>query len=147
MNDIKDLQLGKAGEYLVCADLLLQGYIAYLTEQGLHYDLVVDWSGRLLRIQVKTTRTYRPVPQRIKHTPAYLFNVRRCGKGGRQRYKRDDLDIMALVALEEKIIGYIPIAQIKTTMVFRTRKYNYNNNRSGVYLEDFTFEKALDGIR
>jgi len=147
MKDIKDFQAGKAGEFLVCADLLLQGYVAYLTEQGLHYDLVVDCIGRLFRIQVKTTRTYRSVPQRIKHTPAYLFNVRRCGKSGRGRYETSDLDIMALVALQERIIGYIPINQVKTTMAFRTRKYNYRSNRSGVYLEDFTFEKALNGIK
>ena len=66
---------------------------------------------------------------------------------GRRRYKEADLDIIALVALEEKIIGYIPIQKAKTTMVFRTKKFIYHSNRSGVYLDDFTFEKALNEIR
>ena len=34
------LQIGKAGEYLVCADLILKGYIAFLSEQGLPYDVI-----------------------------------------------------------------------------------------------------------
>jgi hypothetical protein len=29
MKDIEDMQIGKAGEYLVCADLIMRGYIAY----------------------------------------------------------------------------------------------------------------------
>ena len=38
---IPDLELGKAAEHLVVADLILSGYRAYLTEQGLPYDVVV----------------------------------------------------------------------------------------------------------
>ena len=37
-----DLQIGKAGEYLVCADLILRGFVAYPSEQGLPYDIVLD---------------------------------------------------------------------------------------------------------
>jgi len=37
---IDDMQVGKAGEYLVCADLISKGYVAYLSEQGLPYDVV-----------------------------------------------------------------------------------------------------------
>jgi len=143
MNKINDLQLGKAGEYLVCADLILQGYIAYLSEQGLHYDVVVDLGGKLIRIQVKTTATYKAVPQRKKYTPAYLFNARRCGKGGRQSYTDNDIDIMAFVALEERIIGYLLIESVKQTMHFRSKKFKYQTNEKGRYLQDFTFKKCI----
>ena len=37
-----ELQTGKEGEYLVCADLILKGLIAFPSEQGLPYDVVVD---------------------------------------------------------------------------------------------------------
>ena len=37
-----DLQVGKAGEYLVCFDLIMKGFVAYPSEQGLPYDLVLD---------------------------------------------------------------------------------------------------------
>ena len=37
-----ELQKGKAGEYLVCADLILKGFVAFISEQGLPYDVVLD---------------------------------------------------------------------------------------------------------
>jgi len=58
--EINDLQAGKAGEYLVCADLIVKGYVAFPSEQGLPFDVVLDVQGRLLRVQVKTTRRLRP---------------------------------------------------------------------------------------
>ena len=35
IRDSKQLQIGKAGEYLVCADLIMKGFIAFPSEQGL----------------------------------------------------------------------------------------------------------------
>jgi hypothetical protein len=118
MKEIDDLQAGKAGEYIVCADLILQGFIAYPSEQGLRYDVVVDTGKKLLKIQVKTTRKPYKVPQRVNDTEKYCFNVRRCGKGGRQSYKESDVDIFALVALDTKAIAYIKTADIRQTMFF-----------------------------
>lgn len=116
--NISDIQAGKAGEYLVCADLILKGYVAYPSEQGLHYDLVFDYEGKLFRIQVKTTRKPLPTPQRKIRTEKYLFHIRRCGKKGRQHYSNKDIDIIAIVALDTKTIGYIPINKTKQTMFF-----------------------------
>jgi len=48
MRDSKELQIGKAGEYLVCADLILKGFIAYPSEQGLPYDVFLDIDGKLI---------------------------------------------------------------------------------------------------
>lgn len=144
MKEINDLQIGKVGEYLVCADIILQGFVAFPSEQGLHYDVVIDVNGKMLRVQVKTTRTYRRVPQREKRTDAYLFNCRRCGKGGRHSYKDEDIDIMAFVAVEDKLIGYLPISKVRQTMIFRTKKLEYPGNKSGTYIEDLTLEKCLN---
>ena len=49
-----ELQIGKAGEYLVCADLIIKGFVAYPSEQGLPYDIVLDNGKKMLRVQVKT---------------------------------------------------------------------------------------------
>ena len=122
MENISDLQVGKAGEYLVCADLILRGYIAFPSEQGLSYDVVVDIDGKLLRGQVKTTRTIRSVPQRKAFTPAYLFHIRRCGKGGRRSYDGTELDFMALVALDTKMIAYIKIEEAKQSIHLNVEK-------------------------
>lgn len=113
---VTDLEIGKAGEHLVCADLIMRGYNAYLSDQGLPYDVVADIKGKLYKIQVKTTSKYRSIPQRKTHTPAYLFWIKRCGKGGKKVYKEKDYDFMALVALDKKIIGYLPFDNVKGTM-------------------------------
>lgn len=123
MKNVTDMQIGKAGEYLVCADLIFKGFIAFPSEQGLPYDVVADCSGKLIRIQVKTTREARKVPQRENDTPACLFNVRRCGKGGRQSYCERDVDVFALVDLETKDIGYVFVSDASQTMILRSSKY------------------------
>ncbi|CAB4133848.1 hypothetical protein UFOVP264_41 [uncultured Caudovirales phage] len=144
---ISELQIGKAGEYLVCAELILKGFIAFPSEQGLRYDVVVDIEGKLIRIQVKTTREYRFRPQRKTQISSYLFHPKRCGKGGMKCYTEMDIDIMAFVAIKDSVIGYLPVNAISKTMMFRSRKCEYVGNRPGIYLEDCTFEKALKTIR
>ena len=107
MRKSNELQIGKAGEYLVCADLCMRGYIAFLSEQGLPYDVLLDNGKRLLKIQVKTTTQPREVPQRNKVTKAYMFSVKRHGKTNNKRYADDEIDIFALVCLDTKMIGYL----------------------------------------
>lgn len=102
-----DLQVGKAGEYLVCFDLIMKGFVAYPSEQGLPYDLVLDTGNKMLKIQVKTTREPRTMPQREDDYKAYLFQVKRCGKGSKNHYANDEVDVFALVALDTKQVGYI----------------------------------------
>lgn len=90
MENLEDLEVGKAAEHLVVADLILSGYRAYLSDQGLPYDVVIDASGVLLRLQVKSTRGYKAVPQRRNYIPGYLFHTRRAGKGGKRLYQGHD---------------------------------------------------------
>lgn len=102
------LEIGKAAEHLVCADLILNGYRAYLSDQGLPYDLVIDLDSKLLRVQVKATYAPSPVPE-INHTPKYKWHVKRIGKNGSRKIVGDEFDILALVALDVRKIAYIPI--------------------------------------
>ena len=133
MNKITELQVGVAGEHLVCADLIIKGHKAFLSDQGLPYDVVADINGKLYKIQVKTTGKYRSVPQRKTHTPAYLFWIKRCGKGGKNIYTERDYDFMALVALDKRIIGYLPFNNVKGTMHMNEEK-----------LKALTFEKLWE---
>lgn len=138
MKTVTDMQIGKAGEYMVCADLILRGVIAFPSEQGLPYDVVADCNGKLVRIQVKTTREARKVPQRENDTPACLFHVRRCGKGGRQSYSERDIDLFALVDLETKDIGYVFVSDASQTMILRSSKH-----RGKYFNEVMTVRAAL----
>lgn len=116
---VTDLAAGAAGEHLVCADLLLQGYRAFLADQNCPYDVAVDVGGKLIRIQVKATRGARAIPQRVGHFPGYMWNVRRAGKAGRRVYGVDDFDLLALVALDLRRIAYIGPSRQRQTIHIR----------------------------
>lgn len=147
---VDDMQIGKAGEYLVCADLILRGYIAYPSEQGLPYDVVLDIGGKLTKIQVKTTRGYKIKHQRVNNINTYSFNIKRCGKGNKLNYKEKDVDVFALVALDSKQIGYMKNEDAKQTMFFRVEDFrgtyrdeNINTPVRGRYLSDMKLKDAL----
>jgi len=146
MNKIDELQIGKAGEHLVCADLILKGHIAFLSEQGLRYDVVLSVNNRLYKIQVKTTRKPQPIPQRKKRTEKYLFYLRRCGVGGRRSYSETEVDIFAIVALDTKIIGYIKNSEVKQTMFFLPENgivLTAKKTLSAKKISEYTIESAL----
>lgn len=119
MRTSNELQVGKAGEYLVCADLILKGFVAFLSEQGLPYDVLLDTGSRILRVQVKTTSGPRVVPQRAKETSAYIFNVKKCGKGSIKRYEENEIDLFALVCLDTMSVGYITTNDMPETINYR----------------------------
>ncbi len=119
IRDSKQLQIGKAGEYLVCADLIIKGFIAFPSEQGLPYDVLLDTGKRLLKIQVKTTEKPRKVAQRAKTSMAYVFNIKRAGKSGKTRYEINEIDIFALVCLDTMDISYLKNVEMPCTLNLR----------------------------
>jgi hypothetical protein len=119
IRDSKQLQIGKAGEYLVCADLIIKGFIAFPSEQGLPYDVLLDTGDKLLKIQVKTTEKPRVIPQRNLETTAYIFSIKRAGNLGKTRYNEDEIDLFALVCLDTMQIGYVKNIDMPTTINIR----------------------------
>jgi len=119
MRTSKELQTGKAGEYLTCADLILKGFVAFPSEQGLPYDVLLDTGKKLLKVQVKTTATPRMLLQRSKEQKAYIFNVKRCGKGGAARYTAGEIDLFALVCLDVMKVVYILTDDMPDTINIR----------------------------
>lgn len=104
------LDAGKAGEHLVCADLLLSGIQAYLSDQGLRYDVVADVDGRLVRVQVKSTGRARK--ENGRRLLGYRFEPRARGVNRRERLRDVDCDIVAFVALDIRIIAYLPVFEV-----------------------------------
>lgn len=136
-----ELQIGKAGEYLTCADLVMKGLVAFPSEQGLPYDVLVDNGKRLLRVQVKTTTAPRVIPQRAKDSFAYIFNVKRCGKNGTQRYSDSEIDIFALVCLDTRQVGYLLNGDMPETLNLRV------DSLRGTYYDEKgiqDYEKAIE---
>lgn len=105
--------LGTAGEHMVCADLILAGYPAFLAAAGLPYDVTADVSGKIIRVTVRSTLAARPRSGRTLTRPCYQFNIYRRGKA---RYTAAEADILALVALDRKLIAYLPCKRCPTIM-------------------------------
>ena len=99
----KELQLGKAGEHLVCFDLICQGHNAFLADQGLPYDVLVDVDGVIKRIQVKSCSQ---VSNYGKSRNVYRFSLR-SAKGANRAIKADKVDYVAFVFLDIKKVQYI----------------------------------------
>lgn len=143
-----EMEVGRAGEYLVMADLLLNGWVAYPTSQGVPYDIAVDMGDRVLRVQVKSTRMPKTPASLHRGTPLYVFHTRRAGKGGRRRYSAEDFDVLALVALDRRLIAYYALADCRNDCI-AIRVPGLRYGEGGVkcrYFEDAKFELALNSV-
>lgn len=143
------LEVGKAAEHLVCADLILQGYHAFLSDQGLPYDVIADDGKRLIKIQVKST--FRPKHlAEIKYTKKYLWHVRRAGKGSKRMIAGDEFHILALVALDIRQIAYMPITdKVPSCVTIRppgpvTKAYRVDPYAKSI--DQYPFSEALAAI-
>jgi PD-(D/E)XK endonuclease len=147
MDSISDLELGRAAEHLVVADLILSGHRAYLTEQGLPYDVVIDRNGRLLRVQVKASRGVKRMPGRAVGM-GYLYNVRRAGKRGKRQYETGEFDIIALVAMDIRVIAYLPFSdRVLQTIHLRPPGYQHHPRAERRHaIDQFPVEAALAAL-
>jgi hypothetical protein len=104
----EELQTGKAAEHLVCADLIIQGFNAFLSDAGLPYDIVVDLGAELIRIQVKAASRPATAPSVLQRRkfPVYRYLLRRAKKGARG-LKLRECDFFAFVAMDIKEIAYV----------------------------------------
>lgn len=143
-----EMEMGRAGEYLVMADLLLAGWVAYPTSQGVPYDIAVDIGHRVVRVQVKSTKDPKSGSSMHRGTPLYVFQTRRAGKAGHRRYSNSDFDVLALVALDRRLVAYYALADCrKDCVAIRVPGQRYGNG--GVqcrYFEDAKFELALQRV-
>lgn len=142
----KQLNIGRAGEYLVLADLLLKGYQAFDSGQGVNYDLVMESKdNKLLKIQVKTTEEIKNWrPNYSKSQKSYFFHIKRTGKNGSRKCTEKDFDLYALVMLDIKQIAYLVNKNIKSeSITLRDRNLKYYNEQKSRYFQDLTLEKAL----
>jgi hypothetical protein len=112
------LELGRAGEHLVVADLILSGYSACLAEQGMPYDIILDHDGNPVRVQVKST-VYPGNVNKFGEVEriAYTWNIRKRGKDRKgERLSEKHCDIVAAVALDIRKIAYLPVSVCGTTL-------------------------------
>jgi len=150
METLLDMDVGRAGEFLTMADLLLQGQKCFLTDQGLNYDVVVEVDNELIRGQVKTTQKMRVLHQRAR--PIYFFHIRRAGKAGKRQYALDEFEFFALVALDIRKVFYLPFdGEVGTASIcIRDKNIQYQaqakgGKKNGLYYQDLTWEAFISG--
>lgn len=112
------LEAGKLGE-VICLYRLLQMQVnARLVEMGA-YDIVADHEGMLIRIQVKTSQI-----KRNKDSKGYQYCITKGGRGKRS-LSFQDCDIVALVALEQENVIFIPVADVADIKTKRLRPIDF----------------------
>lgn len=99
----EQLQIGKAGEHLVCVDLIMRGYNAFLSDQGLPFDVVAEKSGKIKTIQVKTASRLWSYGSSKN---VYRYNIMR-GRVGERIPIKEAPDFFAFVGLDRKVIAYL----------------------------------------
>ncbi len=146
------LNMGKAAEHLVCASLILNGYQAYLSDQGLPYDILIDLGDKILRVQVKATG----FPKNVNATGrterlAYCFHVRRRGRNAQgSRLDKTMCDIVAVVGLSDLAIGYFPIefcGQTIQVLPDGEKTKQLNQGKDWGCISSFTITAALEKDR
>lgn len=139
--------VGRAGEFLVCAELAMAGYECFLAEGRLPYDIIADICGTPVRIQVKTTSGVKACPQRKHHTPVYMFNARRVGKMQRKAYEEGQTDLIAYVALDRRLIAFMRADRIVQSTTLRIRAFEQDYAcKTGMFIEDYPLAKAVDEL-
>jgi hypothetical protein len=108
MNLSKELQIGKAGEHLVCCDLISQGVSAFLADAGLPYDVLFDRGCGIMRVQVKTSTKKSDYG---KSKNVYRFSLR-SAKGANRAIKAKNVVYIAFVFMDRRIVQYIPVKEI-----------------------------------
>ena len=141
----RELELGRAAEHLVCADLLLSGWSTYPTAQGLPYDLAVDVGDRVVRVQVKSSFFAKNPQPSSRANPAYFYQIRRAGRGGGRVYGGGEFDIYALVALDRRLIAYFAVAELPSqSVVVRVPGGYYGHGaKTERQFDGASFERAL----
>ena len=139
---MNDLKVGIAGEHIAMADIMLMGYKVHQADQTRPYDFVVDVGDKLIRVQVKTTATCKPIPQRSEPKFGYIWHVKRAKSryGNKERYYADsEYDVLALVSLEEKRVAYLPNGKKVKIFIIQSPPVKNSNNS----FDALTFERAL----
>lgn len=147
----KELYIGRAGQYLVLADLLLKGVEVFGTGEGTNYDIVAECEGKLIKIQVKTTQKMRVLHESAN--PIYFYHIKRTGKGGTKYYQMGDFDAFALVALDIKQVFYLPFDEsVKANSIcIRDKNIEYKaqakgGKKNGLYYQDLTWENLCQKL-
>jgi hypothetical protein len=135
---VSTTKTGLAGEYLVCSMICKLGYFAYLSAPSCRYDVVAEVGEKLIRIQVKATRSRGYLYTR-KNISGYRFRVD-------PPVAAEEADLIAFVALDSGEVAFLSIPIPSLDIFFYPAGASKDRRKNIKNMDDYSFEKALGGL-
>lgn len=135
MEDLSTQQKGIVTEMQVATYLLSLGYnVSQPFSQDSKYDLIVDVDGKLLRLQVKTSRLASPTSITF-NCRSTTTNVKNCKS---RRYSDTEVDYFATYWNGKAYL--VPISECSTQKSLHLEK---TNRKDWSYMEDYLADEVL----
>jgi len=104
-------RIGRSGEYLACSVLARESDTVTIMPHTSHADVIFEWKHKLYRCQVKT------VTHIEKRKKNWRFDIRKgITKTGRH-YKKNQIDIIAMVNLKYQNIFFKAFSDCQTAQI------------------------------
>ena len=102
-------RIGRSGEYLTCSVLARESDTVTVMPHTSHADVIFEWEHKLYRCQVKTVTH---IESKYKN---WRFDLRKGITTTGRHYKKDQIDIIAMVNLEYQTVYFKAFSECKTT--------------------------------
>ena len=104
-------RIGRSGEYLACSIIARESDTVTVMPHTSHADLIFEWKSKLYRCQVKTVTH---IETKYKN---WRFDIRKGRTTTGRHYKKDQIDIVAMVNLEYQTICFKAFSDCQTTQI------------------------------
>ncbi len=107
----KTERIGRSGEYLACSVLARESDTVTIMPHTSHADVIFEWKHKLNRCQVKT------VTHIEKTKKNWRFDIRKGITTTGRHYKKNQIDIIAMVNLKYQTICFRAFSDCQTTQI------------------------------
>lgn len=139
------IQKGEITELAICAHLISKGFgVSRPIGNNLRYDLIADYKGKLIKIQVKTSRKGKQCNSITFKTVSSHVSTK--GKSVRRRYNKNEIDYFATAYNGEAY--FIPVEDAGSSEFSLRLAPSKNKQIKGIhFLEDYTIKHFLKRIK
>jgi hypothetical protein len=127
-------RIGRSGEYLTCSVLARETDTVTIMPHGSHADIIFEWENKMYRCQVKT------VTHIEKSRSSWRFDLRKGSHSKSRQYKKNTIDIFALVNLKYQNVYFLPFNNCKYL------QYSVHDEPMKAVNSIESFKEAMDAI-
>ena len=135
-------EIGLIGEQVLIAEFT-KSRISVLLPIGDNspYDMVIDYNGRFLKVQAKTTESVQ------NGKMVFCTNVTNPFKKTSRKYTANEIDIFGLYCIENGYIGILPVKECTAKeTVIRLEKPKNNQSSKIKMAYDYRFDNMIDKL-